>query len=191
MKYNIIVAFSKNRGIGLKNRLPWNIPSDLKKFRKLTIGNGNNAVIMGKNTWDSLPVKYLKLRDNLILSRNLKIDTVYDTKLVKTFPNIETLEEHCSEKNYECVWVIGGTQIYKEFLDSKKIDIQNIYVTYIDCDFECDAFFPKIDIDIYSSVFSEQHNLDNMTETIVSDNSCNNSCNNSFKIYDIIYSKKS
>ena len=190
MKYNIIVAFSKNRGIGLKNRLPWNIPSDLKKFRKLTIGNGNNAVVMGKNTWNSLPVKYLKSRDNLILSRNLKIDTIYDTKQVKTFTDIETLEEHCSEKKYECVWIIGGTQIYKEFLESKNIDIENIYVTYIDSDFECDAFFPEIDVDIYCSVQQEPHNMDNMDNmmaTMVSDSGCFNS----FKIYDRIYSKKS
>jgi len=190
MKYNIIVAFSKNRGIGLKNRLPWNIPSDLKKFRKLTIGNGNNAVVMGKNTWNSLPVKYLKSRDNLILSRNLKIDTIYDTKQVKTFTDIEKLEEHCSEKNYECVWIIGGTQIYKEFLESKNIDIENIYVTYIDSDFECDAFFPEIDVDVYCSVLQEPHNMDNMDNmmaTMVSDSGCFNS----FKIYDRIYSKKS
>ena len=73
MKYNIIVACSKNRGIGYENSLPWKISSDLKKFRDLTIGNGNNAVIMGKNTWTSLPIKYLKSRDNLILSTTLKL----------------------------------------------------------------------------------------------------------------------
>ena len=73
MLINIIVAFSINMGIGLNNTHPWNIPSDLKKFRDLTIGDGNNAVIMGKNTWNSLPLSYLKKRDNLILSSTLNI----------------------------------------------------------------------------------------------------------------------
>ena len=51
MNINIIVAMCKNNGIGYKNNLPWRISSDLKKFRKLTIGNKKNAIIMGKNTW--------------------------------------------------------------------------------------------------------------------------------------------
>jgi dihydrofolate reductase len=72
--FNIIVAFDINRGIGINNRLPWHIPDDLKQFQKLTRGNGKNAVIMGKNTWNSLPVKMLAGRDNLILSLELVIE---------------------------------------------------------------------------------------------------------------------
>ena len=52
--FNIIVAFDIKRGIGIDNTLPWHIPDDLKQFQKLTRGNGKNAVIMGKNTWNSL-----------------------------------------------------------------------------------------------------------------------------------------
>lgn len=48
MIYNMIVAFDINRGIGINNNLPWNIPDDLKRFSKLTRGNSNNAIIMGK-----------------------------------------------------------------------------------------------------------------------------------------------
>ena len=57
MKFNIIVAKCNNNGIGINNTLPWNIPGDLKRFSKLTTGSGNNAIIMGKNTWLSLPKK--------------------------------------------------------------------------------------------------------------------------------------
>lgn len=165
MQYNIIVAFSKNRGIGINNKLPWNIPSDLKKFRQLTIGNGNNAVIMGKNTWLSLPVKYLKSRDNLVLSSSLDINTTYiDEKnnadnIVKTFTDVKSIIAHCDEMQYDCVWIIGGSMIYELFLTFDNI-IDNIYVTYIDNWFECDTYFPCIDIDKFRNVTQERHCID-------------------------------
>ena len=59
---NLIVAMCKNNGIGYNNELPWKILSDLKKFKKLTQGKGNNAVIMGKNTYESIK-KSLPNRD--------------------------------------------------------------------------------------------------------------------------------
>lgn len=156
MKYNIIVACCKNWGIGYKNGLVWSIPSDLKKFRQLTIGEGNNAVIMGRNTWLSLPVKYLKSRDNLILSTSLNITTQYidnnETKksssLVKVFNVVDDLIEYCNKANYDCVWIIGGAEIYNLFLSRSDIKISEIHMTWIDKDFQCDTFFPIIDKDI-------------------------------------------
>ena len=59
MNYKLIVAYCSNKGIGFNNDLPWNIRSDLIKFSKLTKGNCNNAIVMGKNTWLSLPKKPL------------------------------------------------------------------------------------------------------------------------------------
>ena len=162
MKINIIVAFSKNRGIGIDNNLPWHLPTDLKKFRKLTIGNGNNAVIMGKNTWNSLPVKYLKQRDNLILSKTYKIDTSYQSYInnnliintIKSFNDINEILEYCNKKYYDSLWIIGGSQIYDLFMNYK-IEIDEIYVTYIDEDFVCDTFFPCIDIDKFEFVIAD------------------------------------
>lgn len=155
MKYNIIVACCKNWGIGYENRLVWSIPSDLKKFRQLTIGEGNNAVIMGRNTWLSLPVKYLKSRDNLILSTSLNITTQYidnnetnkSSSLVKVFNNIKSLIDYCDKANYDCVWIIGGAEIYNLFLSRSDIKISEIHMTWIDQDFQCDTFFPIIDKD--------------------------------------------
>ena len=72
---NLIVAICNNNGIGYKNTLPWKIPTDLKKFKKLTQGKGNNAIIMGKNTYESIK-KSLPNRDNLILSTQLEIDII-------------------------------------------------------------------------------------------------------------------
>ena len=65
MKLNIIVAICKeNRGIGLNNKLPWNYPEDLKYFSRITKGNGNNAIIMGRNTFESIG-KTLPKRTNI------------------------------------------------------------------------------------------------------------------------------
>ena len=70
MDYNLIVACSNNYGIGNNGKLPWNIPNDLKRFSKLTKGNGNNAIVMGRKTWDSLPIKPLPNRINIIYTVN-------------------------------------------------------------------------------------------------------------------------
>ena len=72
MLRNIIVAIGYwNRGIGLDNKLLWHLPPDMKKFKSLTIGNGNNAVLMGRKTMESLPKGYLPDRDNIVLSNTL------------------------------------------------------------------------------------------------------------------------
>ena len=141
--FNIIVAFDVKRGIGINNKLPRYIPDDLKHFQKLTRGNGKNAVIMGKNTWNSLPVKMLSGRDNLILSSELVIEenTPFNN-YVKTFNTLQKITEFCEKNNYEEVWIIGGSQIYNLFLDNKRVD--KIYATIIHKQYECDIFFPEI-----------------------------------------------
>jgi dihydrofolate reductase len=140
MLINGIVAISRNRGIGVENKIPWNLPSDLKRFRKFTTGNGNNSIIMGKNTWDS--IKFLKNRDHLILSRSTSLNYTTGGNLVKTFESIETVLKHCEERKYDEIWVIGGSQIYNLFIESGNMDY--IYMTYIDDDYTCDTFFEQL-----------------------------------------------
>ena len=93
MNFNIIVAYCNNNGIGKNNTLPWNIPSDLKKFKNLTIGKGNNCIIMGKKTWLSLNEKPLPGRDNLILSSS--IDKILNNN-PQSFKNFDELYEYLS-----------------------------------------------------------------------------------------------
>ena len=75
---NLIVAYCRNRGIGFQNKLPWKLSQDMNRFKNLTIGNGNNAVVMGKNTWESLHQKYKPLpkRANIVLST--KYDNLFN-----------------------------------------------------------------------------------------------------------------
>ena len=183
MNINIIVAYCKNNGIGFENKMPWHIKSDLKKFQKLTIGKGNNAIIMGKNTYNSIlniNKNSLKNRDNLILSTSLNVNTKNITNnVIKSFNNIQNLENFIKTKNYEEVWIIGGTQIYDLFLnnypDNGLLNPDKIFITYIDENFECDTFFPSIDLLKYKFVSQEIHDT--------------NLNNYNFNIFDIIYSK--
>tara|TARA_B100000902_G_scaffold374076_1_gene402725 strand:- start:1657 stop:2643 length:987 start_codon:yes stop_codon:yes gene_type:complete len=142
IKYKIIVAQCKNYGIGLNNDLPWRIPSDLKRFMALTLDGNKNAIVMGKNTWDSLPKKPLKGRDNLILSSTFEIEKETSKGITKSFKSIEDVHEFCLEKQYDSVWVIGGESVYNSYLNKNMIS--EIYLTYIDKDFKCDRFFNMI-----------------------------------------------
>jgi dihydrofolate reductase len=161
---NLIVAFCKNNGIGNENNIPWKISSDLKKFKKYTSPKQNmqsSAIIMGKNTYNSIK-KPLVNRDNLILSSTLNIDETFDNKnIVKSFSKVERIEDFIKLKNYDEVWIIGGSKIYDLFLNSYHNDgllkPTNLYITYIDEDFECDTFFPTIDTNIYKFVSQETH----------------------------------
>jgi len=65
--YHIIVAQCKNRGIGYENKIPWQIYEDMKLFSKKTRGQGNNAIVMGRKTWESLPYQPLLKRTNIIV----------------------------------------------------------------------------------------------------------------------------
>ena len=191
MNINIIVAYCNNNGIGFENQMPWHIKSDLKKFQKLTTGKGNNAIIMGRNTFESIKSKPLPNRDNLILSSTLntneKLNNKYkpdNNNIIKSFLNISLLEEFLKTKKYDEIWVIGGTKIYELFLNQdifSNIKVQNIYETYIDKEFKCDTFFPKINTEIFRFVSQEIHIKDYNLE--------NTNLDNDFNIFDRVYKR--
>lgn len=138
----IIVAACKNFGIGFQNKLPWNLKKELVYFKNRTMGNGNNIILMGSNTWKSLPKTPLPYRFNCILSSKLNNDYLGDS--VNFFKTKEEFTEFVSKKSYDDIWIIGGESIYKQFINEPYIE--NIYLTDIDEDYECDSFFPKIPV---------------------------------------------
>ena len=161
VKFNLIVAVCNNYGIGKNGNLPWKIKTDMEyfykkttKLKQLSHDNPNhnntfikNAVIMGHNTWKSLPKKHAPLpkRDNLILSSTLKMDTQFNDKYcIKSFNTIDDIIHYCITNaiQYDTIWIIGGSSIYKQFLEKKVIT--DCYVTYINKDYECDTFFEKL-----------------------------------------------
>lgn len=195
MIINIIVAYCNNNGIGKDNSLVWNIKSDMAKFKQLTSGTGNNAIIMGKNTFLSLNNEYgLANRDNLILSKSLKLSKYNGKHKVQSFINVQSLEEFVKTQNYDTIWVIGGEQIYRLFLDNYTKDdksifnISKIYITYINKDYECTSFFP--DLAQYTSKYNLLfYNKKVHGNAYANNNSSTNDPNitNSYTIYDIEY----
>ena len=133
---NIIAAMSVNRGIGYKNKLPWHFKKELQYFRKKTTACGVrslNAVIMGRNTFNSIP-NVLPGRVNYVISRTLSGPYI--------FSSIEDCLAECRVFNYENVWIIGGSELYNYALDKNIAD--KLYLTVIGKEYECDTFFPEI-----------------------------------------------
>jgi dihydrofolate reductase len=186
MIVNIIVAISKNNGIGKNNALLWNIKEDMAKFKRLTTGNKNNAIIMGRKTYESLNnVNGLANRDNLILSKSLtinKINSTNSTNIVKTFESLQSLEDFVKSKNYDEVWIIGGEQIYKLFLTNHNnkntiFNINEIIITYIEKEFVCDSYFPNLED--YTKIYNLYFYSKNIVKTV--DATIN------YNVYDIVY----
>ena len=136
MSINIIAAMSRNRVIGINNKLPWNIPQDLKRFKLLTSAN-NSAIVMGRKTWDSLPIKPLPNRRNYILTKNNFHTTFPDGLVLKDVDDIINLK-----KIYTNIWIIGGQTIYEQYINKPYID--KLYLTEIEETYEGDTFFPEI-----------------------------------------------
>lgn len=149
----MILATNNKSGIGLNNTIPWHSTEDFKHFKKETTGK---IVVMGFNTWKSLPRKPLPGRLNIVLlSRDYKFREEVDSD-----PSVLFLQEedlwHIISNNPDCV-VIGGSRLYRLALPL----VDEVVLSIIDDDTECDTFF-DLDSESYS------HNL-NMELTTVKD----------------------
>lgn len=130
----LIAARARNGAIGKDNDIPWFAPEDLKAFQRETLGG---AIIMGRNTWDSLPVKPLKNRLNLVVSSN---PDAAETVL----PSIEAAVAEAHAQGYRRVYGIGGEGIYRGMLGMA----DRLLITEVDLTVaEADAYFPEFDPD--------------------------------------------
>lgn len=121
----------RNRLIGKNNQLPWYLPADFAHFKSTTMGK---PIIMGRKTYESIG-KPLPGRTNIVLSRNP--DTQYDgVECVSSFEDALALVPDAEE-----VMVIGGSTIYEMLLPQAN----RLYFTYVDAEFEGDAWFPEFD----------------------------------------------
>jgi dihydrofolate reductase len=134
MKLGIIYARSRNGVIGKDNAMPWRLPEDLAHFKAVTMGA---PVIMGRKTWDSLPPKFRPLPGR----RNIVITRQGDWQAAGT-ERAGSLQEALSLcAGQPQAWVIGGAQIYRQALPLA----DSAEVTFIDADFDGDAFAPELD----------------------------------------------
>ena len=133
MSIKLICAISKNNVIGNENKLPWNLSEDLKRFKKLT---SHNFIVMGRKTFDSIG-RPLPNRKNIVLSNNLNLE-IDGVEVFNSPDEVISLYKEIPEK--KDMYIIGGTFVYKLFLEY----CDYLYITYVDKNFEGDAFFPKI-----------------------------------------------
>jgi dihydrofolate reductase len=145
LRFKLIAAMCPNGGIGYKGRLPWpHCKADMAHFAKRTTGGGNNAVIMGAKTWDSIPVRPLRRRANLILSTHAPEQSEQSEHWFRTVPD---LFAHLEATKYDEVWIIGGASIYEQFLAMharNEIIIDEMCVTTMEPIDNCDTFFPLV-----------------------------------------------
>lgn len=150
MILSIISAIGKNNEIGKNNSLLWSLPADMKHFKDITTGH---PIVMGQKTFESIG-KPLPNRRNIILTldRNFKKD---GCEIIHSPVELYSLFKD-QEENEE-VFVIGGGQIYKLFINEAK----RLYITYVEDKFpEADVFFPEIDESKWSKESEEIHEPD-------------------------------
>ena len=146
---SMIVAHDINKGIGVNNKLPWSIKEEMEHFKLLTMGK---AVIMGRNTFESLGGKTLPHRTNIIVTSRgneyqWEIRQKYNAPAF-VFTTLEEAIEFAKNINNE-VMIIGGSRMY----DAAKDIVSRVYATEILQKFECDKFFlyPNRMREIYQS----------------------------------------
>ncbi|MBA0712068.1 hypothetical protein Golax_011193 [Gossypium laxum] len=159
--YQTVVAATKDWGIGKDGKLPWKLPSDLKFFKDVTLTTSDsgkkNAVIMGRKTWESIPLQYRPLpgRLNVVLTRSGSFDIATAENVVICGSMTSALELLAASPyclSIEKVFVIGGGQIFRESLNAAGCDA--IHITEIETSIECDTFMPAIDSSVFQPWYS-------------------------------------
>ena len=142
----IIAAVSINNVIGNNNKLIWKLSNDLKRFRNLTT---NHSVIMGRKTFESLP-NPLPDRDNIVITR----DTNYSKPNIQVCSSIEDAIN--LTKTDTQPFIIGGGEIYSQTINI----VDKIELTRVHEEFDGDAYFPEIPLDIFELINEENYNSD-------------------------------
>ncbi len=129
---SIIVAIAENNAIGKDNQLLWHISEDLKRFKQITSGH---KIIMGRNTYLSLPKRPLPNRTNIVIS-DIPGESFEGTITINSVEEALVLVKPDEE-----AFIIGGAMVYKQFIPLA----DKLYLTIVKKYFEADAFFPEID----------------------------------------------
>lgn len=148
-----ILACTKKGGIGLNGKLPWRIKEDMMLFKKITTTAATpaatpiaqNAVIMGRNTWESIPKKFRPLpnRINIILSTTMDKSETENSKSIYVANSLDELEliiENLKKTdNLVTPFIIGGAKLYNKMFELNKIS--KVHLSLLKDDYNCDTFF--------------------------------------------------
>ncbi len=140
----IIAAIANNNVIGKAGVLPWHIKEDLQHFKKLTLGS---PCIMGRKTYESLLVKPLPERENIIVSHNKN----YKPENVTLFHDFEEALQYVNKKGYRKVFIIGGVSLFEIAIDrAHTLELTAIHAMYTG-----DTFFPPLNFSQWKLMHEE------------------------------------
>lgn len=136
MNISLIVAASENNVIGKSNTLPWHLPADMKFFKEKTTGH---CVITGRKNYESIPDKFRPLpnRTNIVITRQAD----YKAPGAIVVSSVYEALEVAREKDDKEVFIIGGSEIFRETLDI----CDTVYLTRVHAQIEGDVFFAPLD----------------------------------------------
>ncbi|KAL5144245.1 Bifunctional dihydrofolate reductase-thymidylate synthase [Glycine soja] len=166
--YQVVVAATQDWGIGKDGKLPWRLPTDLKFFKEITMKTSDpgkkNAIVMGRKTWESIPLEYRPLsgRLNVVLTRSGSFDIATAENVVicgSMSSALELLAASPYSLSIEKVFVIGGGQIFREALNVPGCEA--IHLTEIQSSIECDTFMPPVDFTIFRPWYSSFPKVEN------------------------------
>jgi dihydrofolate reductase len=146
-RVSLVVAMARNRVIGAQNKLPWNLPEDLTRFREITTGH---PIIMGRKTFESIG-RPLPNRTNIVISRDpeLKIE---GCRCVGSLDAAIAWASSDEVPGREEIHIIGGGEIFQQAISFA----DRIYLTLIDQDIPGDAYFPEFNSAEYRQISREE-----------------------------------
>lgn len=148
---SIIVALADDYAIGRNNDLIWHIGADLKRFKSLTTGH---SVVMGRNTWESLPKRPLPNRRNIVLTH----DESFSPEGAEAAHTVQ--EVLGLVRGEEEVFVMGGAALYRQLLPfAQRLYVTHVYATFPDAD----VWFPVIDESAFLKVSETDKVLDEVS----------------------------
>lgn len=146
----LVVARGANGVIGREGDLPWRLRSDLQRFKAITIGK---PCIMGRKTWESLPLKPLPGRLNLVLSRDLSFEAQGAVVVSSLDEALSMAREQAADDGVDEICVIGGAGLFEAALPRAR----RLYITEVEASPEGDVRFPELDETAWTEVSREPH----------------------------------
>ncbi len=146
-KIAIIVAVAEDNVIGAGNNIPWYSPADLQYFKRITLGS---PVLMGRKTYQSLKIKPLPGRQNIIVTRDSEL-TCEGCDVVTSLESGLKLVS-----GQEKLFIIGGADIYQQSMSLA----EELYITYVDVKVEGDRFFPEVNMSEWDLVKEQTYKAD-------------------------------
>ena len=146
----LVVARARNGVIGRDGDLPWHLRSDMQRFKAITLGK---PCLMGRKTWDSLPLRPLPGRLNLVLTRDLSYEARGAVVCESLAEALSIAKETAVEDGVDEVCVIGGAQLYAAAMPRAR----RLYITEVEAEPEGDALFPAFDETAFEESLAERH----------------------------------